>query len=434
MTTLTRIALSLFALLLASPPAVAEDEDAFRFLSIPIRGIVGIDVTPEGVRQAIALAKSEELDGIVLQFDSDTGQLEVGKAIAGMVQAAGKDLRTVAILRQAGGPALPIVFACQDWLVLNGDDQTPADRVVVASRPAWPGDEQALARELETLHTACLSAMIDAVPDVPALQSRTVFARSLMQPGFDLLIWSTTPPVQVIHADAPTPQGGTRISVAANGPGIDLEGLEKVRLATRVDNTLESLANALAVSRVVSEGDPGQLLVNNDADEQYRKRQVIGTLIDNAFATIDGIDSLSSAFPWTLQRAIIADPGIRGRSLRYPMEAGENGWVLTETGRKEWKRAADNAARRWRGVIAIADELTKLIERGRNLQDQLDKAESTVMDEKRLHSARELFKVLFDEQLKKTAAMLPYAEQGRKQVADMEAMADTPPTIPFPGS
>ena len=140
MPTFTKIALTLATLLAINLPAGAQDAAPFRFLSIPIRGNIGIDVTSPGVQQAIDLAKNEKMDGIVLTFDAEIGDLDVGRAIAKQISAAGDDLRTIAILRQSGGPALPIIFACRDWLVLNS--QNPDDissRVMVAglgeSRP-----------------------------------------------------------------------------------------------------------------------------------------------------------------------------------------------------------------------------------------------------------------------------------------------------------
>ena len=431
MPTFTKIALTLLTLLAMPRPTMAGDTEGFRFLNIPVRGIIGIDITREGGRQAIDLARNQQVDGIVLTIDAEIGDLDAGTAIAELVRTAGKDLRTVAVLRQAGGPALPIIYACRDWLVLSGDDQTPVDRVVVATRPAWPGDGEALRREMETLHKACLSAMVDVLPDGPTGPARTVFAKSLMQPGYDLLTWSAATPVQMIKADAPTPQGGTRIPVATRGPGIDVSGLEQARLAVRVNNTLESLASGLAVPRVVSEGDPGRLLVANDAEEAFRRRQAIGSLIDDAFATIDGMDSLSSAFPWTLERAKLADPTADWRRHRYPMQAGEDGWVFTKTGRSEWKRAVDNAARRWRGVVAIADELTKLTERGHTLKAQLAETSGTLLDGDRLDAARDVFNTLFERQLKRTGHMLSYVEKGCQRIAEIEALSETPPTVPF---
>ena len=69
-----------------------------------------------------------------------------------------------------------------------------------------------LENELETILKACFEAMIDVIPDGPVGPARITLSKALTQPGFDLLTWSAATPAQLIKAEAPTPQGGTRSS------------------------------------------------------------------------------------------------------------------------------------------------------------------------------------------------------------------------------
>ena len=108
--------------ILGTTPTAGAD-DGFRFLGIPIVGTIGADQTAEGLETSIALARAQGLDGLLLEIDARTGDLDDGVAIAGVIAAAADDLRTIAVIRRAGGPALPIAFACEDWIVLRAASQ-----------------------------------------------------------------------------------------------------------------------------------------------------------------------------------------------------------------------------------------------------------------------------------------------------------------------
>ena len=113
---------SAFGELPAKRLEVAEVETPFRFLLIPVKGLVGVNVTSGGVDEAINLAKSQGWEGVIFELDATMGLLDEGLAIAGRIRQAAADLRTIALVRRVGGAGIPILFACEEWLVFDKID------------------------------------------------------------------------------------------------------------------------------------------------------------------------------------------------------------------------------------------------------------------------------------------------------------------------
>ena len=417
-------------ILLSSGNAVAWAEEPFRLLYIPVSGPIGIDCTPEGVKEAVSLAVSSNFDGILVSIESTNGHLETGEAIASAIRSAGGKLQTIALLRQAGGAALPIAFACEQWLILEQTTELAPDRIVASLGAAWPGPDGDLSEEAVAIRDACVTAMQGVELTEFTAQARLKLADCLGMTNRDLLMWSPATPVQTIPMNSPTPNGATRIKVASQGPGIDLGGLVLSQLGVSIGQGIEPLARALGVAEVEPQGDIGAQMVNQAADEIFRNRQNIGTLIDSSFATLDGIDSLRSSFDWTLERAKISNPNAEWRRYQYTMEIKDGQWVLTEEGSAQWNLAIDKAIRRWRGVVNTAEEIGKLVSRSRELHERLKGMTANQIDRDRLESARTLLGRMLPERYNATSGILPWAQQGIQRIARFEAMKKAPPTAP----
>ena len=417
-------------ILLSSGNSAALAEEPFRLLYIPVSGPIGIECTPKGVKEAVSLAVSSNFDGVLISIEASTGDLETGEAIASVIRSAGDRLQTIALLRKAGGAALPIAFACERWLILEQTTELAPDRIVASLGASWPGPDGKLAEEALAIRNACVTAMQGVELTEFTAQARLKFADSLGMTNRDLLMWSPATPIQTIPMDSPTPQGATRIKVASQGPGIDLAGLVLSQLGSSISQGIEPIARALGVAEVEPQGDIGAQMVNEAAEEIFRQRQTIGTLIDSSFATLDGIDSLSSSFDWTLERAKISNPNAEWRRFQYTMEIKDGQWVLTEKGLAQWNLANDKAIRRWRGVVNTAEEIGKLIIRSRELHEQLKGMTADPIDRDRLESARRLLDRMLPERYNATIDILPWAQQGLQRIAEFEAMKNTPPTAP----
>jgi len=94
---------------------------------VPIRGELGMAVTPEALRDAIDLAKQAGATFVVLAFDSDGGDEAAAEDLAKLVRdhdAPG--FRVVALVKRATGSAAIVAVACRD-IYLLGDARLAAD-------------------------------------------------------------------------------------------------------------------------------------------------------------------------------------------------------------------------------------------------------------------------------------------------------------------
>ena len=426
--TRTMCAFLLCTLGILTPQAVSED-DPFTFLNIPVRGSIGIDTTLEGIDQAIKLATSKGYDGITLEFNATTGYLESGIAIAQRVGTASSKLRTIAIIRSAGGPALPIVFACQDWIALEKvGDEGPA-RTVLEALPPFSPEPDGITQQLNAMAQAC--AKVSEPRDPYTRRARDVLIHALFKPGFDLLLGTTNDGGRSICAapiERTDDEGGTRVMMATHGPGIDANGLAAAGLARVVPEGLEAMAEAIGVSTVQPQGDTGLMLVGSIAEEQFNARRRLGSRIDAMMSLIDGIDSLSSAMPWTLQRARLANPEVQSMLWRYPMRFTNGSWVFTEPAVERWRSVINDSIRRWGGVETLAKEVSALIQRLTDAHTELKAAQAGPIDEARLAAALKIANARIEGLKKIGTDLMPIAEEARKRITELDAMLESPPS------
>ncbi len=463
---LTVTASPLIASVSASAGTIASD--GFHFLGIPIVGTIGADQTTDGVREALALAMAEGLDGVVIEIDAGAGDLDDGVMIAGLIATAATDLRTVAIIHRAGGAALPIVFACEDWIVLEettveGRDERGertltalgSDRTALQALPARANDLDGIEATLAATRAACRRLIPDTLAE-PTRKARRTLADALSDPNRDLLIADTSemqvPPTDPGVQPAGIPVGGVAglglvprmrplapmgdaviLPTADLGPGITARQLRDSSLATLAFTGLEPLAEALGVDSCRAFGDAGAALVASGADDRASVRATLGSRIDSMFSALDGAGSLAQGMPWTLARARLADPAETRRSGRLPMTHADEAWRLPPQSVALWTRFCDDAIRRWSGVIEIADTVDELLDRGASIRGQLASTEPDPADVQRLELALAISDARLDAIRTQRQGFDALKGEAEQAIARLEQWRETPPMIPTDG-
>ena len=398
-----------------------------------MKGTIGIDVTAEGVTQAIALAISQGYDGITVEIDSVTGEVDAGSDIAGLLREAGNHAQTIAIIRRAGGPALPIAFACKEWLVIDRVGDEGPDRTVLMAAPSWSPQPDGVFAQLSAIGNMC--TRISPAKEGLEGRARETLIYALTNPGMDLLFHTNKGKLSSICA-APIQRtdddGGTRILMASRGPGIDANGLVQAGLATLVAEGLAPLAKALGVEKVESQGETGLMLVGSIAEEQFKDRKRLGSVIDSIFSTVDGIDSLSSAVPWTLERAKLSDPASSTMLWRYPMQFKDGSWAFTSQAVEQWRLATNDSIRRWTGVETLSKEISALFQRFQTLHAQLKQKTAGPLDRPRLAAALRITDAYVSSLKELSEKFAPLAADARRRITELENALDSPPTIPIP--
>ena len=445
------VALTLAVAGLAGPTAAAAKD--FRFVGIPIMGTVGADQTAEGVGQALALARGEGLDGVVFDIDARTGDLDDAVAIAGLISAAADDLETLAVIRRVGGAAMPILFACERWIVLEETDvegrdergermvtTLGRDRVALQSLPARANDADALSATLAATRTACHRMTPGTLSDATRKNRRTL-ADAILDPTRDLLVADTSElpgatggvaGLGLVPMMRPTPAMGDAMIVptADLGPGITATQLVTTELAGFAVEGLEPLAEALGVATCTSFGDAGAALVASNADDRAAARATLGSRIDSMFSALDGAGTLAQGMPWTMARARLSDPSDPRRAGRLPMVHADGAWRIAPESMAFWTRFCDDSIRRWRGVIEIAETVDELLDRAATLRGEIAGVEPDPSDIERLAFALSVSAQRLDSVRAMRQGFDALRGEAETALARLEAWRENPPMLP----
>ena len=365
-----------------SSQAETSSPTPFRFLLIPVTGMVGVNVTSEGIEEAIKLATSQSWEGVIFEIDATMGLLDDGLAIARQVRQASADLRTIALIRRVGGAGIPILFACEEWLVFDeieieeeGDygavitSVVGADRPVIQTLPTWGGTADSVAAELNALRAATRRSMPKSI-STTTRDARAALLDALVNPMLDLRRetdgrLTTTPRKRGEGASA------KEIRTSDLGPGINAVELEATMLSKTVTIGLDPLRLALGVESIEPQGDSGVMLIGANAEALGNRRGVLGNRIDGLFSAIDGINSLATSLPWSIERARLVDPQSARLRDRFPMIHADGQWTFSSNALKAWTAACDRGIRRWNGVGITFRELNDLQKRAEALLQEL---------------------------------------------------------------
>lgn len=424
--------------------AFKAEAEPFKFLLVPIRGTVGVDVTASGVETCLALAKSEGWDGVLLEFDSTLGRLDDGLAIANAIRLAAEDLRTIALIRTTGGAAILPLLACEEWLVLDEievqerDDRgivvmrpLGADRPVIRTLPTWGGDAESVRAELNALRVAGRRSMPPTISEA-SRDGRAALLDALVSPWQLGIRVSSEGGVRtdlLQGLDGPAADATSVIRTGEQGPGIRAGQLAATDLATGLSVGLEPLRIALGVDAVEPQADTGVVLIGSDADDRFARRGGLSRQADMIFTVVDAIGSLTASLPWTVERARLSAPDRPDRRSRYPMSLDQKGWRLSDVGLANWIVACDQSIRRWNGVANTTRELIALEERGRAALKAFEAMTPMPEDVARHSAAIRVARPT----LGSLSALLPewnrLAATAKENIDRVEAMKSSPPRI-----
>lgn len=430
----------LLVLLALVRPASAEDTT---FLVVPVVGTIGADVTASGMESAVQLALDQDVDLLVLEIDALDGTLADGREIARIVTMAATGIETVAIVREAAGPALPIVFAAETWLypgtvVRTSDDgrggrretRLDSNRNVLAAAPPLSLDAAELEAGLEATREAML-ASIPAGLDSAVAKARRALADALTDPRSDL---ATGPDgiatIPAIRAD----QGGEAIAARAvrtsrQGPAVTGSQLEDLGLGRSMVEGIDGLAKVLGIEKLETLGDPGILLMIDDANERFTGRGRVNSLVDSLMGTLETADSLTTAMPWTLERARLSDPTAPRLRGLFPMRLADGRWSIAPPFLPAWDAACRDSIRRWRGVIDMHEGLQQILQQAREMKTALDRFEIRATEGDRVRAASDVFDSRMARLAGTAQAWESLSKEARDRIALLESWRTSAPTL-----
>lgn len=435
-----RVLMNLVTIAAASGHVLAEDP--LRYLIIPVIGTVGADCTRDGVDSALALAATDgqDADAVLIEIDAIDGRLSDGSAIAASIREASSRFRTIAIVRNAGGAALPILWACDTWIVLDsittsvddGEGGTKSmtigpDRRVLRTLPPLATSVETLDTELIMLRRAMDASMPPSLPEEIA-NGRKALARALCDRRLDLRLRPTPAAIPALRSNQGDDGGSNdRVRTSRQGPGIDATQLAKAKLCRIISEGMEPLAEAMGAQTIESLGDPGVLLVVDAADERFTRRGRVNSRIDSMIGSLDTADTLVSAMPWTVERARISDPASPRLLGNFPIEFRDGTWRIAPDFRRPWLAACDDSIRRWSGVVEIHEMLVQVLRRGVDLRTEIDSLVVGAPEMERHTAAIGVF----DRRMKRLGSVPDgwesLVEEARRAISRLETWRESPP-------
>lgn len=430
--------LVLIVLLLFAPSAFAEE--SVRLLQIPVVGTVGADVTAEGVQQALMLADAQSWNGVMIEIDAIGGDPDDGARIASLIREA--NLETIAIIRSVGGAALPILFACDRWVVLEetsievpnqrGGMQTEMldrDRPAIQALPAITSDLAMLERELERLGKMTMEALPSSL-DPERKQARLALARTMVDPSLDL---GTQPKPAAIPAldrrGDPNPEAN-RIRTSRQGPGITARQLSGAGFAPMIPEGIDTLASALGYEKIEAMGDSGLLLVVDAANLDFKARGRLNSIVDSMIGSLDSASSLVSAMPWSLTRARLSMPDAARLRHRFPMVLSDGGWRISpgEPARR-WQVTCEDSIRRWSAVLEIEESVRTLLARSQTLRNEIEDLQVGPADRDRMTAAVACWAENLETLRLGTEGWKSLTSEASEAITSLRIWVDTPPVI-----
>jgi len=98
-----------------TPPKASK----FSYYVVPVKGVIGKDLTSKLMETYLHQAKRFSPSVVVLEVDTPGGNTaEAGKILSLMIKS--KDLRFVALVREAGSASIAITLACRDIYMIKG--------------------------------------------------------------------------------------------------------------------------------------------------------------------------------------------------------------------------------------------------------------------------------------------------------------------------
>ncbi|MAC19704.1 MAG: hypothetical protein CMJ23_08565 [Phycisphaerae bacterium] len=430
--------LVLIVLLSFVPSAIAEE--SVRLLQIPVIGTVGADVTAEGVQQALMLAKAEAWNGVMVEIDAIGGDPDDGANIASLIRDT--NLETIAIIRSVGGAALPILFACDRWVVLEETsievpdqrggmltEMLDRDRPAIQTLPAITSDLARLESELRRLGKMTMEAFPSSL-DPKRRQARMALARTMADPSMDLGTEPTPAAIPALDRGGDPDPKANRIRTSRQGPGITARQLSDAGFAPMIPEGIDPLASALGYAEIEAMGDSGLLLVVDAANLDFKARGRLNSIVDSMIGSLDSASSLVSAMPWSLTRARLSMPDATRLRQRFPMVLSDGGWRISpgEPARR-WQVTCEDSIRRWSAVLEIDASVRTLLARSQSLRNEIEGLQIGPADRDRVTAAVACWAENLESLRLGTEGWKSLTSEASEAVSSLRIWVDTPPVL-----
>ncbi|MBG84005.1 MAG: hypothetical protein CMJ40_05590 [Phycisphaerae bacterium] len=338
------------ALFLWLVPNVAAFETAnARYVEIPISGDIGIEVTTQGFSDALDRASREaRSDVLVLVIDSHGG-LDIDAAqMADLLSTVKDKFRVIAAVRRAIGPAMAIVLASDELVVL--DPSVPGVRIQY---------HPALGRQL-TVDQEIYQRIIGLGPVA------RVMVQAMFDPSLPVYVWRDSNNKR--QASTTRPDGIAdvhEIPAGSMADGLSANELETLGIGQQAKDVAD-IGKVMGYSRWQRAANLNSIMqaaatTHSDQVTEIQKR------LNNAMSMTSQALALNACLINLESNAREADP--RRQPYRYRRSWGNrsgwqsgfgyagSGWGYSAPTTRAWRANSDRAIAEWDHVIANIDQI-----------------------------------------------------------------------------
>lgn len=334
------------------PNSAAFEPANTRYVEIPITGDIGIEVTPAGFSQAIQRATREARAGVLVLVIDSHGGLDIDAVqMADMLSEVKDRFHVIAAVHRAIGPAMALVLASDDLVVLE---------------PSIPGIRLQYRPALGSGVTADQENYERIIGLGPVAR---VMVQAMFNPELPVYVWrdsnetrqaSTTKPERITDA--------TEIR-----PGAMADGLSSDELATlgigHQSETVADIGKSIGYPRWNRAANLG-VIMQAAADSHSNTVTEIQKRLNSAMSKTGQALALNASLINLESTAREADP--RRQPYRYRRAWGNrsgwqggfgfsgSGWGYSSPTTRAWRTNSDRAIVEWEHVISNIDQIFEL--------------------------------------------------------------------------
>ena len=323
-----------------------------RYVEIPITGDIGIEVTTQGFSDALARASRESTSNVLVLVIDSHGGLDIDAAqMADLLSTVKDKFHVIAAVKRAIGPAMAIVLASDELVVL--EPSVPGIRIQY---------HPALGRQL-TVDQEIYQRIIGLGPVA------RVMVQAMFDPTLPVYVWRDSNGTR--QASTTRPDG--MADVTEIPPGSMADGLSSEELMTLgIGHQAKSVANIGKVLGYARWNRAANLntIMQAAADSQSNQVTEIQKRLNNAMSMTSQALALNASLISLESNAREADP--RRQPYRYRRSWGNrsgwqsgfgyagSGWGYSAPTTRAWRANSDRAIAEWQHVISNIDQIFEM--------------------------------------------------------------------------
>ena len=314
-----------------------------RFVAIPIRGTIGVEVQAEGVERALNTAIKRGVRHAVFVIDSPGGYVAEAEAIAAVIEAKRDQINCYAVIESAISAAIWVAISCDrvfisPWSEIGG--------AVVYSKDQTTG-----AAEVDAKMNSIIAADLAARAQRSGIKGDAV--RAMVIPEAEYFVWMDDDGETLHGVKAPENLPAERLIIADGADTVlTLTGEQALaaELADEFPGDLKSLGAHVGAEGWESAGNIGKsaMAAAHRAHQQQSKKRK--DLIEDITTAFEELSSMQD-------KAIAAHPN----NFTYVYDLASN--LLVPASQAAWRENTDKCIGKWRRLLAQTERIERMQQR-----------------------------------------------------------------------